>query len=34
MKYPKQEAKVVGLSPKQYLSHHASREDLMMMINL
>ncbi len=27
-------AKVVGLSSKQYLSHHASREDLMMMINL
>ncbi len=27
-------AHVVSLSPKQFLSHHASREDLMLMINL
>ncbi len=27
-------ANVVSLSPKKYLSHHASREDLMTMINL
>lgn len=30
----KQDANIVTLSPKEYLSHHASSEDLMMMIDL